>query len=214
MQSTEKKVREPGVKSRKKMIITIAVIVVVLLIGLVVLFACLNRNTKDAGGLYTSYEMTVESGDSDATVFYMSFDKSAKTYEETLGVGDESVSLGKGTYEEKDGTLTLTSDEDKTIQSFAVQGKYLVATDYLYDGEIPDGDTFEVKCSYINENDAEYSITFREDGTYTLDSNGDVTEGTYKRDGDFIKRTDDSAAGSIDYLIYKNQITNSYYVAE
>lgn len=210
--------QKEGTMDKRKIVILASVVVAVLLIAVVILVIFLNRNSKDVGGLYSSYRMEVQSGSSDETVFRMNFDKSAKTYEETLKVSDKAVTLSEGSYREKDGTIFLTSDEDSTAdsgeQAFATEGKYLIATDFLYDGEIPDSDTFDVKCSYVNENNAEYSITFREDGTYTLNSNGDVSEGTYKRSGDLITRTDESSEGTIDYLIYKNQITNSYYIAE
>jgi hypothetical protein len=210
MKGTEKK----ETKSKKKIAVIASLIAAVLFIVVIVLVVFLNKNSKDSSGLYSKYNMTVDSGDNNKTVFSMEFNKSDKTFEEKLDASDKSVTLSKGSYEEKDGTVTTTSDSDQTTQKFAIQGKYLVATDFLYDGEIPDGNTFEVKCTYTNENDAEYSITFREDGTYTLDSNGDTTEGTYKRDGDIITRTDDASEGNIDYLIYNNQITNSYYVAD
>ena len=51
------------------------------------------------------------------------------------------------------------------------------------------------------------------DGTYVQDDNGDVSEGTYTRDGDWIKRESSSGTSvGIDYLIYSGRITNSYYI--
>ena len=83
----------------------------------------------------------------------------------------------------------------------------------LYEGEIPDGDTFDATCTFKNSNNVVYSITFKADGTYVQDDNGDVSEGTYTRDGDWIKRESSSGTSvGIDYLIYSGRITNSYYI--
>ena len=198
-------------KKRWMMIsIVFAVIAVVILVYMLIAF----RNKKDANGLYETYQMSVSSGDSAKTVFCMTFMPSDQTYVESLTVGEKSTQLSKGTYEEKDGIVVLTSEDKDNVQSFAISGKYLVATDFLYDGDVPDGDTFEATCKYTNKNNATYTISFKKDGTYTLDDNGDSKDGTYKREGDLIKRTDSSGDGAIDYLVYKNQITNSYYVAK
>lgn len=212
MKGTEKK----ETSSKKKIAIIASLIAAILVIVVVVLVVFLNKdnNSKDSNGLYSKYSMKVNAGDANDTVFSMNFKKSDKTYEENVKATDKSATLSKGSYEEKDGAITVTSDSDKKAQKFAVMDKYLIATDFLYDGKIPDGDKFEVKCTFMNPNKVEYSITFRKDGTYTLDQNGDVKEGTYKRTGNLIKRTDDAAKGAIDYLIYNNQITNSYYIAE
>jgi hypothetical protein len=213
MKGTDKK----ETKSKKKVaiiasLISVIVILIIVVVALVVVFQ--NKNSKDSSGLYTKYTMNIDTGDKNNTVFSMNFNKSDKTFEEKVKASDKSATLSKGSYEEKDGNITLTSDSDKKTQTFATKGKYLVATDFLYDGKIPDSDKFEVKCSFTNQNKAVYSITFRKDGTYTSDENGDVKEGTYKRSGDIISRTDDASDGTIDYLIYNNQITNSYYIAK
>jgi hypothetical protein len=212
MTGTDKK----ETKSKRKIAIIASLIAIVIIIAVVVLVVCLNKNnnSKDSSGLYSKYSMEFDSADKTETVFTMDFNKSDKSYEESVKVSDKISPLSKGSYEEKDGVVTVTSDSDKKVQKFAAKDKYLIPTDFVYDGKIPDGNTFEVKCSFTNENKVVYSITFRKDGTYTLDQNGDVKEGTYKRNGDMIKRTDDASKGSADYLIYNNQITNSYYLAK
>lgn len=212
MKGTDKK----ETNSKKKIAIIASLIAVVIIIAVVVLVVCLNKNnnSKDSSGLYSKYAMHFDSADKSETVFSMDFNKSDKTYEENVKVSDKTSPLAKGSYEENGANITVTSDSDKKAQKFVVKDKYLIPTDFLYDGKIPDGDTFEVKCSFTNENKVVYSVTFRKDGTYTLDNNGDVKEGTYKRSGNIIKRTDDASKGSVDYLIYNNQLTNSYYIAQ
>lgn len=212
MKGTEKK----ETNSKKKIAIIASLIAAILVIVVVILVVFLNKdsNSKDSSGLYSKYTMKFDSADKTVTIFSMDFNKSDKSYEEKVTVSDKVSPLTKGSYEEKDGMITTTSDSDKTSLKFAVMDKYLIPTDFLYDGKIPDGDTFEVKCSYTNKNKAVYSITFRKDGTYTLDSNGDIKDGTYKRTGNTIKRTDDASKEAVDYLIYKNQLTNSYYIAK
>lgn len=127
-------------------------------------------------------------------------------------MGDKAVELASGTFVMDGNKLTLTSDGGD-VQNLVKQGKYLIAKDYLYEGEIPDGDTFDATCTFKNSNNVVYSITFKADGTYVQDDNGDVSEGTYTRDGDWIKRESSSGTSvGIDYLIYSGRITNSYYI--
>lgn len=186
--------------------------VMIILVAVIAIF--INGGFGKKAGIDGKYICEVESGDNESTKFTLNFDSSNMTYTETLAVSDTEVTLSKGTYVTEDETITTTSEDDGKVQNFLVDDTYIIAKDYLYDGEITDGDTFEASCSYTNSNDATDTITFRSDGTYTEDSAGETTEGTYERKGDFITRTDDSGSGMIDFLVYNNQITNSYYKAE
>mgnify|MGYP000924127619 CR=1 FL=1 len=144
--------------------------------------------------------------------FEITFNEKNNTYKENISVGDKAVELASGTFVMDGNKLTLTSDGGD-VQNLVKQGKYLIAKDYLYEGEIPDGDTFDATCTFKNSNNVVYFITFKADGTYVQDDNGDVSEGTYTRDGDWIKRESSSGTSvGIDYLIYSGRITNSYYI--
>ena len=152
------------------------------------------------------------SSDNSSTVFEITFNEKNNTYKENISVGDKAVELASGTFVMDGNKLTLTSDGGD-VQNLVKQGKYLIAKDYLYEGEIPDGDTFDATCTFKNSNNVVYFITFKADGTYVQDDNGDVSEGTYTRDGDWIKRESSSGTSvGIDYLIYSGRITNSYYI--
>lgn len=177
----------------------------------VAIVAVIAVKTKDSGSLGT-YSCEIMSGDNSSTVFEITFNEKNNTYKENISVGDKAVELASGTFVMDGNKLTLTSDGGD-VQNLVKQGKYLIAKDYLYEGEIPDGDTFDATCTFKNSNNVVYSITFKADGTYVQDDNGDVSEGTYTRDGDWIKRESSSGTSvGIDYLIYSGRITNSYYI--
>ena len=160
------------------------------LIIVVAIVAVIAVKTKDSGSLGT-YSCEIMSGDNSSTVFEITFNEKNNTYKENISVGDKAVELASGTFVMDGNKLTLTSDGGD-VQNLVKQGKYLIAKDYLYEGEIPDGDTFDATCTFKNSNNVVYSITFKADGTYVQDDNGDVSEGTYTRDGDWIKRESSS----------------------
>lgn len=198
-------------KKNKKANAKVTSVIAALIIVVVAIVAVVVVKLQDKGSLGT-YVCEIVSGENSSTVFEIAFNEKDNTYKENISVGDKAVELAKGTFTLDGNNLTLTSDGGD-VQNLVKQGKYLIAKDYLYEGDIPDGDTFDAKCSFKNSNDVIYSITFKEDGTYVQDDNGDVSEGTYKRDGDFIKRESSTGGnGMIDYLIYNGKITNSYYV--
>ena len=153
-----------------------------------------NLFREDSGSLGT-YSCEIMSGDNSSTVFEITFNEKNNTYKENISVGDKAVELASGTFVMDGNKLTLTSDGGD-VQNLVKQGKYLIAT-----------------CTFKNSNNVVYSITFKADGTYVQDDNGDVSEGTYTRDGDWIKRESSSGTSvGIDYLIYSGRITNSYYI--
>ena len=198
-------------KNKKRMMASIIAAVIIIVVAVVVV---IMNKTGSRDGLAKEYACVIPSSSESTTTFEISFDSSKQTYQENISVGKSDVALSTGTYTVDEDKVTLTSDSGD-VQNLIMYEKYLVATDYLYDGTIPEGDTFDASCSYMNSNDVEYTLTFKADGTYTEDDNGSVSEGTYERDGELIKRTtSDGSKGMIDYLIYKNQITNSYYVAQ
>lgn len=198
-------------KNKKSMTASIIAAVIIIVVAVVVVVV---NKTGSMDGLAKEYACVIPSSSEETTTFKISFDASKQMYQENISVRKSDVALSAGTYTVDGDKVTLTS-ESGDVQNLIMYEKYLVATDYLYDGTIPDGDTFDASCSYMNSNDVEYTLTFKADGTYIEDDNGSVSEGTYERDGDMIKRTtSDGSTGMIDYLIYKNQITNSYYVAQ
>ena len=173
-------------------------VIAAVLIIVVAIVAVIVVKTKDSGSLGT-YSCEIMSGDNSSTVFEITFNEKNNTYKENISVGDKAVELASGTFVMDGNKLTLTSDGGD-VQNLVKQGKYLIAKDYLYEGEITDGDTFDATCTFKNSNNAVYSITFKAEGTYT-------------RDGDWIKRESSSGTSvGIDYLIYSGRITNSYYI--
>ena len=108
------------------------------LIIVVAIVAVIAVKTKDSGSLGT-YSCEIMSGDNSSTVFEITFNEKNNTYKENISVGDKAVELASGTFVMDGNKLTLTSDGGD-VQNLVKQGKYLIAKDYLYEGEIPDGD--------------------------------------------------------------------------
>ena len=119
--------------------------------GIVVaIVAVIAVKTKDSGSLGT-YSCEIMSSDNSSTVFEITFNEKNNTYKENISVGDKAVELASGTFVRDGNKLTLTSDGGD-VQNLVKQGKYLIAKDYLYEGEIPDGDTFDATCTFKNSN--------------------------------------------------------------
>lgn len=170
------------------------------------------------------YQMTVPTEED--TSFRIGFDAGTMTYVEDMVVGEQSYTLDSGSYNVENGRIhTFSETDDARSLEYIIDGDYILAKSFLYQGEIPDKDTFEAVCTYEG-NGADYEITFHEDGTYEevnraageeASAESDSTEqsmqasGTYVRDGRFLKRTDDAGEAVIDFYIYEGQITNSYY---
>ena len=119
------------------------------LIIVVAIVAVIAVKTKDSGSLGT-YSCEIMSGDHSSTVFEITFNEKNNTYKENISVGDKAVELASGTFVMDGNKLTLTSDGGD-VQNLVKQGKYLIAKDYLYEGEIPDGDTFDATCTLLYE---------------------------------------------------------------
>lgn len=160
------------------------------------------------------------------TIFRISFDAGTMTYVEDMIVGEQSYTVDSGSYHVEDGCIfTFSETDDAKSLEYVIDGDYILAKSFLYQGELPDGDTFEAVCAYEG-NGVNYEIAFHEDGTYEeisrttggedLEAADDMepgvqTSGTYARDGSFLKRTDDTGEPLSDFYIYEGQITNFYY---
>jgi hypothetical protein len=168
----------------------------------------IGENDYDVNG---TYQMEVASGDEDGTVFAYNFSKEDGTFSETVTIGENEYTLASGTYEvNTEDDLVQTVSDSGTKQDFLIYGDYLIADGFLYEGEIPDGTTFDMTCVYTGEEGNTSKMEFSKDGTYTF--TGSVkSSGTYKRSGSVIKVTPDDGGSLVDFIIYNGKITNSYY---
>lgn len=206
--------------SRKKIGILCALILVLIIGGAV--YAAYSHSgeeisVQNVDGVYQRKVPTEED-----TSIRIGFDAGTMTYVEDMIVGEQSFTLDSGSYNVEDGRLyTFSETDDERSLEYVLDGDYILAKAFLYQGDIPDKDSFEAVCTYKG-NGADYEITFHEDGTYEEISRAggaeaDSTEqklrtsGTYVRDGKLINRTDDAGDPAIGFYIYEGRIVNAYY---
>ena len=172
--------------------------------------------------------MAVPSGERSSTTYLFHFNVERKTYSEEAQTADmDPIVLSSGSYTcmEKDGAGILTARADSgEEQKYLLDGKYLIGQSCFYKGMIPDTDTFEAVCTYTEDTGLYHKIMFHEDGTYDekVGSAADMEDeeklaaahGSYRRDGDKIRREADDGSRLIDFLVYNGKITNSYYTAD
>lgn len=172
------------------------------------------------------YTCVIAEGSSNDTIFNVTFHPDRKTYEESIQVSDNTSELDKGSYEEKDGKMITTSSQGKKSLTYVKDGEYLIVENEMYEGTIPEKDTFDAVCTYEVEKECKKTITFKKDGTYeqelisyakegsSEEDSKQTTTGTYQRKGKFIERTSDSKESLLDFYIYDNKISNAYYRLE
>lgn len=128
-----------------------------------------------------------------------------------------------GTYTVHGDTL-ITKSEGSSRQKYAIEAdsQVLIPLEYLYDGEIPDGSTFEAAATRTGTDNTVTTLEFFSDGTYTStmvqdsqDASAETTtvsHGTYTRDGDVISRVlvaDDGTESAVPNLfVYNGQLCN------
>jgi hypothetical protein len=168
----------------------------------------IGENDYDVSG---TYRMEVASGDADATVFSYNFSGEDMTFTETLTIGENAYELASGSYEvsTEDDLVQTVSDSD-VEQDFVIFGEYLLADGFFYEGDIPDGTTFDMKCIYTGEAGNTSTVEFHKDGSYTFTGSIKST-GTYQRNGSVIEVTPEDGSSLVDFIIYNGKITNSYY---
>lgn len=200
-------------KKKKIILAVILAIAVLLIIGLTAAIIILGKK-ESASELKTTYEMEIKSGDSDSTIFQYSFDDEGN-YSQLISIGDKQYTLDGGTYIKEGTEVTCTSSgTDQRTEVFRITGDYLVSEDYIYDGNVPDTDTFDAECTHESD-DADSRVIFSKDGTFEYESSSSGTkDGTYERDGDIIKLNASDGSSLIDFLVCDGQITNAYYIAK
>ena len=130
-----------------------------------------------------TYQMEVATENADSTILSYQFDKEAGTFSETVAVGDKSYELATG--------------------------EYLIADGYFYEGEIPEGESFDATLKYTGEGGTTSVVVFNKDGTYTF-TGSMKSVGTYKRTDSLIEMDSTDGSTLVNFLIYQGQISNSY----
>lgn len=155
----------------------------------------------------------------DNTTLWVLFDDSEKTF--VNRIGEETAA--KGDFSTNGNEIVTTAQDQEgnelAVIKYLLDGEYLLIEDGVYNGEIPDGDTFEAVAEKADSLGNMIRYTFREDGTYTCleipngteEKDGTSMEGTYSRDGSVISRTL-SGNEMIPFYVYENHLFVSYYV--
>lgn len=157
-----------------------------------------------------TYQMEVATENADSTILSYQFDKEAGTFSETVAVGDKSYELAAGTYQlDEEANLIHTVTEKGASQDFVIDGEYLIADGYFYEGEIPEGESFDATLKYTGEGGTTSVVVFNKDGTYTF-TGSMKSVGTYKRRDSLIEMDSTDGSTLVNFLIYQGQISNSY----
>lgn len=169
----------------------------------------MTENDYDVDGVY---QMEVATKDSDNTVWAYHFWKENGTFSETVTIGDESYELLNGTYEiDEDNGLVHTKADSGNVQDFIIAGEYLLADGFFYEGEIPEGETFDAVCAYTGDAGTTSTVDFSKDGRYTFE--GSIrSAGTYKREENMITMENKNGSSVVNFVIYNGKISNSYFV--
>lgn len=220
---------------RKKLLIILILIIAVVIIVIAVLAVRRNRTGTSGQESSVSVEELVRETDQpeiaaayccdlgiygeDNTQLWVYFDVDEKTF--VNRIGDDPVAQGSYT---TNGNEIITSVEDEdgneiSVIRYLLDGEYLLIEDGIYNGEIPDGDTFEAVAEKTDSLGNLIRYTFRGDGTYTClevpkdteEKDGTTMEGTYTRDGNVIQRTL-SDNEMIPFYVYEGHLFPSYYV--
>ncbi len=181
-----------------------------------------------------AYTCAVAGGEeTNSTNFQIVFDTNTGKYEETITASGISNSLDSGKFTEKDSKIVTVSsqhkddDGNKTKTTYIKDGDYIIAEDSFYDGTLPDnaGKNFNATFTYSQEGSFKTTLIFNKNGKYlsttksTDKSSKSATStstvsltGSYEKDGNFITREADNGEVLLDFYVYNNKISNSYYV--
>ena len=156
------------------------------------------------------YELTIP--EREGNIFRFALDMGTMTYIQEAEIDGQTFTFDSGSFSiDEKGFQLYSETDDVNSLHFVKNGEYIFPEQYLCQGEIPSGNTFEALCNYESQ-EAEGEIAFHEDGTYEeSSSDGEVRKGTYKREGDLIHRTQEDGSADLDFYVYGNQITNSFY---
>lgn len=168
----------------------------------------------EKGGSVDVYELKVPgtAGESSENVFRFAVDPGTMTYVQEAEIEGQTFTLDSGSYSVEEGGIhTYSETDDVNSLYYVTDGDYIFAEAYLYEGNIPSGISFEAVCTY-ERNGADGEISFHQDGTYEEETaEGESLSGTYERDGNLIHRRLENGGAELDFYVYGDRITNSFY---
>lgn len=178
--NNEEKIKQELNKSKNRKVIIICIAIFILL-GSVAMYFNFFR-TQLIEGTYTSgvndeyMKFTPDEGKTD--------EGNCDVYILNTSSGKKSI-LSSEPYIIKDGTLMTKAKifpSDRSTLSYIIYKDYLIRTESVLDGKIPEGERFDAILKYDNG----HSFTFNKDGTYSIETGFILNEGTYEREGNVI----------------------------
>lgn len=197
--------------------IALAAVIVVAALVCGWLFAVPHAGNVD--GVYSCQVM-----EDDSFSLKLTFDAKAHSYAQT--VSDEPA--GSGSYTVRGSKLITNNGSSKQTYAVYEDAQVLIPVDYLYEGTIPEGDTFGAKVSRTDSNGIQTIMAFAVDGTYTsttIQSGADesaestvVSHGVYTRENDVIRRVvvqeDGKESGVPNLFVYEGSLCNYCFRAQ
>ncbi|MCR5690913.1 MAG: hypothetical protein K6G62_01710 [Eubacterium sp.] len=174
-----------------------------------------------------TYQCMISEGSGEGTEgasnFVLELDYLNKTFKRLLNSDDKTSDVAKGTFSLKDGYIETVSSKGAT-NKLVRDGKYLVTENALYEGDVPEGKTFDLTATTKNE-DAEVHMKFKKNGifsvhvvSYESQADGSDTKtddtGKYYRKGNFIYRTKKDGTELMPIYIYQGRLCTNYYKAK
>ncbi|MDE6905442.1 MAG: hypothetical protein K2P76_11005 [Lachnospiraceae bacterium] len=158
------------------------------------------------------FALKVSGTEGEENIFRFALDTGTMTYVQEAEISGQTFTLDSGSFSVDEKGFQLYSEtDDVNSLHFVKNGEYIFPEQYLCEGEIPSGSVFEAVCSYEAQG-VKGEVSFHEDGTYEESTaDGEVRKGTYEREGDLIHRTQEDGSADLDFYVYGNQITNSFY---
>ena len=197
------------------------ILVAVIICGVFVAYRWDAGKRKSVAGTY-SCKFQVNSSENNSITVYYKFDADKGTYEELWG----ERSLMTGTYTVEGDKITVVSDGKEELgagsetDTILVKDKLLIPESYIYEGEIPSGDTFDAECTMNDIAGQKYIVSFSKDGKYTYTvqnksgGNDSSMSGTYEREGDFLHRTNAEGVQLTDFYVFEGKLAGIVYTKE
>lgn len=196
----------------------VTVILIVGIVGSIVIVKTIeDKNRARISGTYTcGYKSSKESKEAGITVSYK-FHAKKGTYEEIWN----DTTLMTGTYSVDGKEVTLVSDGDEKSgaksekMTFLLDKDYLVQKDYLFEGDVPKGNYFDETFQMTDIAGTKTTVKFSKDKTFSYETSSAKTKsdatGSYKREGNLIKRTRNDGVELPAFYIYKGKLASLCY---
>jgi len=191
--------------------IVIAIILIVFVAIVVIAFVSKRSGISKVSGTYAiEYAAQASDGSGAETAVTVSMNFDSKTGKFTEYWNDSMFSSGEYTVDDN-GRIKVKTDATDTYSSetlyFLLDGDLIVPEDYIYEGEMPEGNSFSTEFKLEDANSVTM-VTFTDDNHFTVavtsDTNTSSVTGIYERNGNVINRTREDGTKLTPFYIYNN----------